>query len=421
MGRRRLVPLLAGPLGPGHLSQALGGGGGTDRETHHHDRDLVTEPVVVVVVGTDGHEHLQQPSLGRLATRGEEIVHPAGDRGQEQVVQGDPEVVLGVAELVQRVPDGDGAPVEADGNVQRAVGPCGRPRQEAGERPDVVGQQPGRPGRVAQRGEGVDGEPPDRIDPVDHAVDGDHHPPGRWHGPPPVGGVRDRRPGLQVQQDGGELDARQAVRHGVVEHLEEGDAPALEPVDEPDVPQGAAPVEWARHQPRTEVEQLSLVTGLGQRRLVHVCCDVEVGVVHPHRCRLADQGETDALAQLRHQVQPALHLGPDLVEPQASTSVVQRSTLEDPDGSHVHGRVTRLHGEERRVERRQDVTVRGHDEANGSAGRPEQTSANPSSMQPASFGLSGTAATSAVMVMQARSPAEMSETLSAAPDGGDTA
>ena len=42
-------------------------------------------------------------------------------------------------------------------------------------------------------------------------------------------------------------------------------------------------------------------------------------------------------------------------------------------------------------------------------------------MQPASFGLSGTAATSAVMVMHARSAAEISDTLSAAPDGGETA
>ena len=149
--------------------------------------------------------------------------------------------------------------------------------------------------------------------------------------------------------------------------------------------------------------------------------DVEVGVVHPHRGRLADQGETDALAQLRHEVQPALHLGPDLVEPQAPTGVVQRTTLEDPDGAHVHGCVIRLHGEERRIERRQDVAVRGHGERRRSGGCAEQTSANPSSMQPASFGLSGTAATSAVMVMQARSPAEIRETLSAAPDGGDTA
>ena len=53
--------------------------------------------------------------------------------------------------------------------------------------------------------------------------------------------------------------------------------------------------------------------------------------------------------------------------------------------------------------------------------RAEHTSAKPSSMQAASFGLSGTAATSAVMVTQARFAADTSDTLSAAPDGGDTA
>ena len=51
----------------------------------------------------------------------------------------------------------------------------------------------------------------------------------------------------------------------------------------------------------------------------------------------------------------------------------------------------------------------------------EHTSANPSSMHPASLGLSGTAATSAVMVTQARCPAETRETLMAAPEGGETA
>jgi hypothetical protein len=42
-------------------------------------------------------------------------------------------------------------------------------------------------------------------------------------------------------------------------------------------------------------------------------------------------------------------------------------------------------------------------------------------MQPASFGLSGTAATSVVMVTQARSAVETSDTLRAAPDGGEMA
>ena len=56
--------------------------------------------------------------------------------------------------------------------------------------------------------------------------------------------------------------------------------------------------ERARHQPRTEVEQLGLVAGFGQRRLVHVLGDVEVGSSTHTGGDKPNQGETDALAQL---------------------------------------------------------------------------------------------------------------------------
>ena len=67
--------------------------------------------------------------------------------------------------------------------------------------------------------------------------------------------------------------------------------------------------------------------------------NVELGVVDPYRCRLAEQREPKTLAQLGDQVQPAAHLRPYFEEPQATVRVVQRGALEDADGAHVHGRL----------------------------------------------------------------------------------
>ena len=149
--------------------------------------------------------------------------------------------------------------------------------------------------------------------------------------------------------------------------------------------------------------------------------DVELGVVHPDRRKLAEQRQSDELSQLRHQMQPALHMGPHRVEPEASAGVVQWAALEDPDGAHVHRCVWRFHVEERRIKLRQKVDWGCHVDRGGPGGRAAQTSENPSSMQPASFALSSTAAMSVVMVTQARSAVETSDTLRAAPDGGVTA
>ena len=83
--------------------------------------------------------------------------------------------------------------------------------------------------------------------------------------------------------------------------------------------------------------------------------DVEVGVVHPHGRRLPDQGEADALAQLRHQVQAALHLVPQLVEPQAARASCNGPPSKIPMEPMCMGVCARLHGQEGRIERRQEL------------------------------------------------------------------
>ena len=68
----------------------------------------------------------------------------------------------------------------------------------------------------------------------------------------------------------------------------------------PDLAPKTVTIERERHQSGTELQQLGFVAGLGHRRLVYVVGDVEVGVIHPHRCGLAEQRESDDLSQLRH-------------------------------------------------------------------------------------------------------------------------
>ena len=74
-------------------------------QPHQHGRDVVAEPVVVVVVRADGHQHLQLAAFHHLASGRQEIVHASGDRCQQQVVECDAEETLGATEVVHSFTD----------------------------------------------------------------------------------------------------------------------------------------------------------------------------------------------------------------------------------------------------------------------------------------------------------------------------
>ncbi len=315
--------LLAAPLGVGHGAQALRRGCRADRKADDHGRDVVPELPVAVVVRPDRDEHLEHAALHDLAPEREEVVHAAGDRRQQEIVQRDPEVALGPAQVVHRLLDHLGAAVETDRDVQGAVHRCGRARQQAGERRAVVGHHLARPRRVAHRAPPVGRELHGERAEARQPLRAEREPAGGSGGLPWRRHVTGGRPGLQVEEHGGQFDACQPVGNRVVEHLEQTDAAALEPVDQPEVPERVAAVERERHEVRAELQQLGVVARFGQCRLVHVVGDVELVVVHPHRGGLADQREPYPLAQLRHEVQAARHLGPHVVETQAATGVVQ--------------------------------------------------------------------------------------------------
>jgi len=128
-----LLVVLAVTFRPGHLGQTVDGPRSTDRERDAHRRDLVAEPVVALVVRSHWYEHLELAALHHLPPGREEVVHAGRNGGQQQVVERDGEVVLGTAELFERLADDDGPTVEAHGGVEGAVGRDRRRGEQAAQ------------------------------------------------------------------------------------------------------------------------------------------------------------------------------------------------------------------------------------------------------------------------------------------------
>src|SRR5204863_8931374 len=89
--------------------------------------------------------------------------------------------------------------------------------------------------------------------------------------------------GAQVEQGGQDLVARYAVDHRVVDLREEGDATALEPVDEVELPQRPAAVERAGEDASDGAGELAVVAGRRDGAVADVEVEVEVGVLDPER------------------------------------------------------------------------------------------------------------------------------------------
>ena len=112
-----------------------------------------------------------------------------------------------------------------------------------------------------------------------------------------------RRLRLEVEEDGGDVDARDAVDEGVVALADDREAVAVEALDQPQLPERLGAVELLGEDPRRQVAELLLGARRGQRGLAHVVVEVEVGVVDPDRAALVEGHEAQLLAEARHQVQ----------------------------------------------------------------------------------------------------------------------
>ncbi len=163
---------------------------------------------------------------------------------------------------------------------------------------------------------------------------------------------RVRRLLLEVEEDGGDVDAGDAVDERVVALADDREAVAVEALDQPQLPERLAAVELLGEDPRRQVAQLLLGAGRRQRGLAHVVVEVEVGVVDPDRAALVEGDEAQLLAEARDEVQAR----GDVV---AELRVARRRPLEDDRRGDVHVGAGSLHVEERGVEPSQPIFTHG--------------------------------------------------------------
>jgi len=134
---------------------------------------------------------------------------------------------------------------------------------------------------------------------------------------------------LEVEEDGRDVDAGDAVDEGMVALADDGEAVFVKALDQPQLPERLGAVELLREDPCGEVAQLLLGAGRGQRRAAYVVVEVEERVVDPDRATLVEGDEAELLAEAGDQVQARL----DLV---AELFMRGRRALEDDRRGDVH-------------------------------------------------------------------------------------
>jgi len=167
--------------------------------------------------------------------------------------------------------------------------------------------------------------------------------------------VRDRDVGREVEQDGGDVDTGDAVDEGVMGLLDEGDVAALQAFDEPQLPQGPAPVEQLGLEPLEQGEELGPVAGAGERRQAHVVGDVEAIVVDPDRVPGVQRHVLQPLTEPWDAMQPRRDEIADRADPESSFGGEERLALEDGQRADVHRGLEALEVQEAGVERAQPV------------------------------------------------------------------
>ena len=153
------------------------------------------------------------------------------------------------------------------------------------------------------------------------------------------GDLRDRR---RVEEHGHQVDAGDAVDERVVGLRDQREAPALEALHEPRLPQRLGAIEPLRVDPRGQRAQLFLGARGRQRRVADVVLEVERAVVDPDRPARLKRRERQLVAVARHEVQPR----PDVVQ---EVVVRRRRTFEDQHRPDVHVAVRPLLRQERGV------------------------------------------------------------------------
>jgi hypothetical protein len=125
-------------------------------------------------------------------------------------------------------------------------------------------------------------------------------------------------------------------------------ASALEPLDQPELPERLGAVELLGEDPRRQLSQLVLTPRRRQRRVAYVVVEVQVGVVHPDRPALAVWDEPQLLAEAWDEVEARA----DVI---SKLRVLGWGALEQGGGGDVHVRAVLFEVEKRGIESSQAV------------------------------------------------------------------
>ena len=152
----------------------------------------------------------------------------------------------------------------------------------------------------------------------------------------------------RVEEDRGYVNPGDAVDERVVALGDEREAPALDLVDQPHLPQRLRAVESLGEHARRQDPQLLHAARGGQRGVADVVAQVEVRVVDPLGPALAERDHAQLLAEAGHQVKARVDVVAQLV-------VGGGRPLEQGRGGDVHVGGASLEVQERRIEAGQAI------------------------------------------------------------------
>ena len=315
VGGDRLAGLAVGMERVGDLVQAHHRRGLADRQVEQVADHAAAERRGLTLLVDHAHRHQRaEPAAGvdGLGAGHQPGADRAGDRGQDDVVDGAPVHPADLAVVLERRPDEDHAALLGGLEVERVLGGRAPVRQRGGD-----GTEPAR--GVARRTTERRGRAAGGVDRHrrlgQHLGDRAEHQSGRalLAARCPALVHQLTRAGVDVEQDLADVDGRAAVDEDLVGLREQGDAAALQPLDEVHLPQRPGAVQPPRHDPGDQLAELVDRARAGQRGATHVVGEVEVRVVHPDRVGEPAGHLPHHLAVARHERDPVVDVGDQAV------------------------------------------------------------------------------------------------------------
>jgi hypothetical protein len=283
------------------------------------------EPVsqrAALIRGPDGYGHAgaQLHAVRTPPARAQEGAERAGHDREHHVVDRPAERFLDRLELLEAGAHHGDPPVRSGRHVERRVrwGVEGHPRDVA-DALDHLARPREQVLRARRRSKGSRRHLRRRLhgaqQPGRRELGGAR---GRFGHPRRRGLARGRPLDGQVEKHRREVDARDAVDHGVMGLREHREPARSEALDEPQLPQRLGAVEGLGEDPAGEVEQRPLRAGRRQPGVADVEGEVEARIVDPQRPSGVQRRGRELLPVARDEAQARLDVRQELVDPRGA-------------------------------------------------------------------------------------------------------